>query len=445
MIIVIELDEGGSCSYIKNCVNREDCPSQVSGERREELCGRGLFCRAISVTTDCVVKGICVRVDTATADQAKCLKDGSDDSRCSADGNYLCSTTETMDNGETIQKCYDTDTGVVIRTITLDDTQRKGEVDCRKSLDSCTSISNRVVLSGEKVDNPNDRCSYCLCKDGVIDTTQCVRKPNCIDDPADCTSDGAIVTHGDTVTNPDLCVQSRCKNGVLVDRTLDKDCDGRDDVDLCAGQVGQPIVCAKKGSIRARVPECIADAADSFVNTDCDEEIVCDCERDEYCVGNTRPLDLCVDLTGDGCKSHRCEKKSESLSCDTSDTNQPVCSYSGVTYASQCEAIVNTVYDTKYLRACDDEDCVNDNGEEGFCGYDKRTYKNLCELERITGNTMRDYDGTCVTNVTEARTMCKAIPTGCVFTTVASDAACPVPGELIFSFKVWIPQCVCVC
>ena len=169
--------EGDSCTYIKNCFNREDCPSQVSGERREKLCGERLFCRATSPTTDCVVTGMCVGVGSAASDEAKCLMEGSDDTRCSADGNYLCSITETRDNGETVQTCYDTDTGMVIRTNILDDTQRNGEVDCRESLDSCTSISKRVVLSGEKVDNPNDRCSYCLCKDGVIDLTQCVRKP----------------------------------------------------------------------------------------------------------------------------------------------------------------------------------------------------------------------------------------------------------------------------
>ena len=196
MYIVTEIAEGGSCSYIKNCV---DCPSLVSGERREELCSGRLFCRATSLTTDCVVKGMCVRVGSAEVDEASCLKDGSDDSRCSADGKYLCSTTKTRDNGDIVQTCYNTDTGLVIRTNILDDdTQRNGEVDCRGSLDTCTSISNRVVLSGEKVDDPNDRCSYCLCKDGVIDSTKCVRKPNCSDNPADCTYKEAMITHGDT-------------------------------------------------------------------------------------------------------------------------------------------------------------------------------------------------------------------------------------------------------
>ena len=88
-----------------------------------------------------------------------------------------------------------------------------------------------------------------------------------------------------SVTAPNGCVQKRCNNGRFEDTTLDKDCDGRDDVDVCAGQVGQSIVCAKKGSIRARVPRCIADSADSFVDTDCDQDVVCGCERDEYCVG----------------------------------------------------------------------------------------------------------------------------------------------------------------
>ncbi|KAI6646613.1 hypothetical protein LOD99_12734 [Oopsacas minuta] len=172
-------------------------------------------------------------------EEARCLKDaGANASRCSIDGNYICSITETGGDGVDVQTCYDTTTGEVLGTDRLTDAGTK--IDCRENYEyaTCTSPSDRQVSTGDLVEMPDDRCNYCLCTDGVINNTQCEKKMGCIDVPTDCTFNGITVAHGETVTAPNGCVQKRCENGFLSDSSLDAN------YDVCRS--GRPSVSVRK-------------------------------------------------------------------------------------------------------------------------------------------------------------------------------------------------------
>ena len=144
----------------------------------------------------------------------------------------------------------------------------------------------------------------------------------------------------------------------------------------------------------------------------------------------TRRRDLCITTDSNGCKSKKCIPMNSTITCSTDIRNQPVCSSSGVTYKSECEAFVNQDYNMKYLRACDDSACQNTNKGQGFCGFDNNTYADLCELEMTTGDTKRDYNGSCVRRDDKGRNKCDKIPEECRFATRSSDSACPIAGKL---------------
>ena len=83
------------------------------------------------------------------------------------------------------------------------------------------------------------------------------------------------------------CVQKRCRDSVLVEFGEDTDCNGENDVDVCAGQSDRDIVCVRSlDGVRARVPKCKAMSITgaTYSDRDCDEEDDCNCERDEICV-----------------------------------------------------------------------------------------------------------------------------------------------------------------
>ena len=143
----------------------------------------------------------------------------------------------------------------------------------------------------------------------------------------------------------------------------------------------------------------------------------------------TKPRDMCIAADESGCKSKRCIPIDSNVTCSTETNNTPVCSSSGISYNSECEAFVNQDFDVKYIRACDDVICQDNNNGEGFCGYDNVTYDNLCQLEFVTGDTIRDYNGRCEMRIQqEVSIKCEIIPEGCEFTTRASDSRCPIPG-----------------
>ena len=148
-----------------------------------------------------------------------------------------------------------------------------------------------------------------------------------------------------------------------------------------------------------------------------------------YLLRSARPIDQCVDTTGgSGCKAKRCISKADSFTCSTLGTNRRVCSASGNSYSSECVAFVNQDYTLKYLRDCNNTVCKDNNNGRGFCGFDRKTYPNLCHLERKTGKTLHDYKGTCEANANDASSKCEDIPEGCNFKTRASDASCLTPG-----------------
>ena len=128
--------------------------------------------------------------------EARCLRDvAADSSRCSVDGDYRCSTTETSE-GRVTQTCFNPATGDVTRRVATDSSEEVAKVDCREQLDTCTTISGREVLSGDRVDDADNRCSYCLCKDGVIDTGNCEINTYCDPSPSDCTFNGETIPDG---------------------------------------------------------------------------------------------------------------------------------------------------------------------------------------------------------------------------------------------------------
>ena len=134
---------------------------------------------------------------------------------------------------------------------------------------------------------------------------------------------------------------------------------------------------------------------------------------------------MCIITEDRGCDSTKCISINSNITCSTGGRYAPVCSSSGVTYRSECEAFVNQDFDIKYHRACDDQLCQADNNGEGFCGFDRQTYNNLCDLELATGSVTRDYSGSCVD---KAKIKCERIPPECSHTTKASDSMCPIAG-----------------
>ena len=146
-----------------------------------------------------------------------------------------------------------------------------------------------------------------------------------------------------------------------------------------------------------------------------------------YVSRRTDRSDICISADASGCRIKQCVATNESITCTTDETNRPVCSSSGVTYQSECEAFVKLDHNIKYTRACDASLCLDTNDGKGFCGYDNVTYKNLCELEMKAGHTMVDYKGMCRMDpgINED---CDQIPDRCEFATRASDAVCPVAG-----------------
>ena len=135
---------------------------------------------------------------------------------------------------------------------------------------------------------------------------------------------------------------------------------------------------------------------------------------------------MCIMTEDTGCNSTKCISINSNITCSTGNY-APVCSRSGVTYKSECEAFVNQDFDIKYLRACDDPLCQANNNGKGFCGFDKQTYDNLCDLELATGSITRDYYGSCV--VDKVKRKCERIPRSCAYTTKASDSMCPIAGS----------------
>eukprot|EP00800_Vazella_pourtalesii_P001182 TRINITY_DN10995_c0_g1_i2.p1 TRINITY_DN10995_c0_g1~~TRINITY_DN10995_c0_g1_i2.p1 ORF type:complete len:397 (-),score=91.49 TRINITY_DN10995_c0_g1_i2:45-1235(-) len=240
--------------------------------------------------------------------------------------------------------------------------------------------------------------------------------------------DGRTVSHGRVLNSRNSCAQMRCVDGTFIESTLDEDCDGIDDIDPCIDQQDTDLVCATSSGIKTHVPKCKAIALRAnYSNGRCGEDEVCDCESDEICVSKTKPRDMCIAADESGCKTKRCIPIDSNVTCTTENRNTPVCSSSGISYNSECEAFVNQDFDIKYIRACDDVMC-EDSGE-GFCGYDNVTYDNLCELEFVTGDTIRDYNGRCeMRRQQEVSVKCERIPEGCEFTTRASDSRCPIPG-----------------
>ena len=139
---------------------------------------------------------------------------------------------------------------------------------------------------------------------------------------------------------------------------------------------------------------------------------------------------MCIAPDSDGCKSTQCISINSNITCSTEDTDTaPVCSMSGITYKSECEAFVNLEYDIKYLRACDEPLCLTTNNGEGFCGFDKETYNSLCDLEVATGSITSDYLGSCVVEQSQLSSKCAIIPPECAYTTKASDSMCPIAGS----------------
>ena len=131
--------------------------------------------------------------------EARCIRNvAADVSRCSLDGDYRCYETESTDDGRERQTCYNPATGVATKTVISDSLEDVARIECRENLATCTAISGKRVLSGDRVDDPNDRCSYCLCKNGTISRTQCITIPNCVPNPRDCTFKGETVPHGKT-------------------------------------------------------------------------------------------------------------------------------------------------------------------------------------------------------------------------------------------------------
>ena len=64
------------------------------------------------------------------------------------------------------------------------------------NFDACRTNNGIAVLSGDRVDDPNNRCSYCLCKDGVIDRTVCKVNTRCVQSPNSCTVNGRTILDG---------------------------------------------------------------------------------------------------------------------------------------------------------------------------------------------------------------------------------------------------------
>ena len=155
---------------------------------------------------------------------------------------------------------------------------------------------------------------------------------------------------------------------------------------------------------------------------------------------------MCIMTEDRGCNSTKCISINSNITCSAGGRHAPVCSSSGVTYRSECEAFVNQDFDIKYHRACNDQLCHADNHGKGFCGFDKQTYSNLCDLELATGSITRDYNGSCVE---ETKIKCTTIPPECAYTTRASDSMCPIAGGSSIQTTIWVHctlsfLCVCV-
>ncbi|KAI6646616.1 hypothetical protein LOD99_12737 [Oopsacas minuta] len=425
-----ESEVGERCRYLDSCLDKEDCQMLLSGRKIEQICSPGLFCREIQ-RYDCIVIGECVSIENASNIEARCLQEqGTSSSHCSLNGNYKCSSTEKNADGSVIQTCYNITSGETIKTI-----ERRSETDViqeycrRRSLATCRTGNGIVVLSGDAVDDPNDRCSYCLCDNGVMDRSVCRTNPRCVQAPENCHFDGRIIPHGRVINSKYTCAQMRCENGDLIGSTLDEDCDGIEDVDACYGGHDTELVCAISSGMRTRIPKCKAmSIGANYSDGRCGEDEVCECLNGEICVHKTQPRDICIAADENGCKYKRCIPINSNITCTTESRNRPVCSSNGVSYNSECEAFINQDFDIQYLRACDDPFCLNTNGGKGFCGFDNVTYSNLCELEIATGNTIRDYDGGCEMKTDEVSNKCETILAGCEFTTKASDSRCPIPG-----------------
>ena len=222
-ICLAESGEGEKCRYIDNCLDMEECENILKGRKIEKMCSPGLFCRK-EHKVRCVVIGVCVNTSSAIDSgeykdtnvilfsliikiiiytEARCLQNPNvNSSRCSLDGNYLCSSTEKKDSRSLIQTCYNITSGEPLKVV-----RRRSEADVsqescrRRNLKSCRTHNGISVLSGDKVDDPNNRCSYCLCKDGVIDRTMCKTNPRCVQSPNSCTWKGRTIPHGKVSVN----------------------------------------------------------------------------------------------------------------------------------------------------------------------------------------------------------------------------------------------------
>ena len=137
-------------------------------------------------------------VNITISTEAKCLRNPSvSSSRCSLDGNYLCSSTVKKDARSLIQTCYNITSGEPLKVVTRRSEADVSQENCRRrNLKHCRTHNGIIVLSGDKVDDPNNRCSYCLCKRGVIDRTMCKTNSRCVQSPESCTLNGRTIPHG---------------------------------------------------------------------------------------------------------------------------------------------------------------------------------------------------------------------------------------------------------